>query len=76
MIAVPDPVIDHEIYSKFSAIDVGIWNLTFEIQAAATALSESDKVLAEARLKCLALMERKQEIAADVAILKEMLGVR
>jgi hypothetical protein len=71
-----DRIIDPEVYAKFAEIEVGLWGLAFYVQAIAAVLDDSDKVLAAARLKCFALMERKQEIAADVAILKEMLGVR
>jgi hypothetical protein len=37
---------------------------------------EDDPVLAEARLKNLATMERLQDLAKDIAILRKMLGVR
>jgi hypothetical protein len=70
-----DRVIDPEVYAKFADINVGISDLGFGVLAVANALGSDDPIV-EARLKCFALMERKQEVAADVAILKEMLGVR
>jgi hypothetical protein len=67
---------DSRIHFKLNEIEVDLQSLAEAIIAVAAALDASSDALVDARLKNLAVMTRRQEIAADVAILKEMLGVR
>lgn len=67
---------DSRIHFKLDEIEADLKSLAEGIIAVASALDASNDTLVDARLKNLAVMTRRQEIAADVAILREMLGVR
>lgn len=67
---------DSRIHFKLDEIADDLKGLGEAILAVGAALDTSNDALVDARLKNLAVMTRRQEIAADVAILREMLGVR
>ena len=67
---------DSRIRFKLNEIAEDLKTMGEAIIAVGHALDTSNDALVDARLKNLAVMTRRQEIAADVAILREMLGVR
>ena len=64
------------IHYKLSEIERDMKILEKAGVATAAALDAANDALVDARLKHLAVMARRHEIAADVAILREMWGVR
>ena len=67
---------DSRIHFKLNEIADDLKSMGEAIVAVGHALDASNDALVDARLKNLAVMTRRQEIAADVAILREMMGVR
>ena len=67
---------DAAVLTKFAEIDCNLRNMDREVRATRTALEAQERFAADARLKVQAILDRRQEIADDVAVLKEMLGVR
>jgi hypothetical protein len=67
---------DSRIHFKLDEIEDDLKSLAEGVTGVTIALDAADAILADARIQNLALMARRQEIAADIAILREMLGVR
>ena len=67
---------DSRIHYKLDALAGSLQRLAAEVHAAGAALEASERAIEDARLKVVLVMARSDEIAADVAILREMLGVR
>ena len=67
---------DPLVLAKFAEIDCSLLNLCGELHATSVALTAGERIFSDAKLKVQALKDRRQEIAADVAIIKEMLGVK
>lgn len=67
---------DSRVSFKLSEIENDLKSLTETIGAVNGALDATNDALVDARLKVLAVLARRQEIAADVAILREMWRVR
>ena len=65
---------DPAVLTKFAEIDCNLRNMDREVRATRTALEAQERFVADARLKVQALFDRRQEIADDFAIVKEMLG--
>ena len=65
-----------EIADELRDFDTKILATADAVIAANEAFVAADKLLENACQKVEALMARRQEIAADVAILRQMLGVR
>ena len=65
-----------EIAEDLRDFDIKIQGTADALIAANEAFVSADKILGKACEKVVALMDRRKEIAADVAILREMLGVR
>ena len=59
-----------EAEAKFTEIDCAMRNLGEEVLSLGTALEASDRVLADARMMFHAILERRWEIAADMAMLR------
>jgi hypothetical protein len=67
---------DSRIHFKLDEIEEDLRALADTILAVSLTLDASSDPLVEARRQNLAVMARRQEIVADIAILREMLGVR
>jgi hypothetical protein len=66
---------DSRIHFKLDEISAELQVLKAETIDTANAFDGCELVLAGARLKNKATMERLQDLAADIAILREMLGI-
>ena len=66
---------DSRVHFILDEIKDDLEELRLEIVAVARAFP-SDQVLADARIATMAVTKRRWEIAKEVAILREMLGVR
>jgi hypothetical protein len=67
---------DSRIHFKLDEIEVDLRALARDATSVDSAVTDLRRHAADAKLKLQDLMERRQEIAADIAILREMLGVR
>ena len=63
---------DPAVRIKFAEIDASLRNFRVELHATSIAVSD----FLDAKLKVQALLDRYREIRDDIAILKEMQGVR
>jgi hypothetical protein len=67
---------DSRVHFKLDEIATELQVLKGETIETSSAFDGCDLLLAGARLRNKTTMDRLQEIAADIAILREMLGVR
>jgi hypothetical protein len=62
--------------AKFAQVECDLRLMDTNIHAALCAIEASERFTAEARRLVESIKNRRQRVADDVAILKEMLGVR
>jgi hypothetical protein len=64
------------VHAKLAEVAISLGNMKSEVIAVGIALDASDRVLADARLKNLAVMTRIQDLMAEIEVIKAMRSIQ